>query len=117
MILAPVNPLFHSLLGMPSAVIYSSMACRVFRHLRIGTISDHDTSTSMGGNISLNYTRPSHPLSVVPISQHSPGALPLKSSNEPDGEIKLEVKKTMEWESHDSADSTSKQTTIGKDVV
>jgi hypothetical protein len=92
MVLAPVNSVFRSLLGIPSAVIYNAMACRVFRHLRLGTVADYDASTSVGGH-TVNFTRPT----VVPISQRS---RTLEDSNEPDRAIKIEVRKTTRPTAH-----------------
>jgi hypothetical protein len=103
MILSSLSPPFRTLLTMPNALIWNSMACRVFRHLKLGILVDYNTVTSTGttGTTSVN----------VPLR-----SLTFNVSHDPDGAMKTEVKKTMEWESRDTSDGMSNMKSIVNDA-
>jgi hypothetical protein len=105
----PVPVTMHAVLSLPSIVLGSTMACRVFRQLRIGMINDFDTITTASENpASVHFTRWSS-LAVV-------------SGNEPRGVEKsrrgpINIQITQKTESSDLTESIGLPKAVIKDTV
>ena len=115
MIVAPgLPPVYHAIMAIPNLALESSMACRVFRHVKLGFVKDVQYTSSSGtGSTTVRFGRVQLDLNTV-----NDGTSMAQSRNLPiDLAAATDAAESMHSRRDEKRASRANESTIGSDQV